>query len=1511
MHLKLKHVHALVLLTLMLVFTIFPNFSPKAGKAASSDFQLSIRDVLTGGYIDVNRIQEHVRFLTQNCSPRVTGYLGAYKAADYIYEKFREFGLESVQLQWYNITIPVDLGNSSIELYDDQGRKLYSAPVYPMWPNSVMPPSTPPGGVSGRIFYVREGEFNDYNGHNVTGSIVLMKFNSLDNWLKAFMLGAKAVVFIEPDDTTTAQSENKYLPIIPLDAIRVYIEKEHASRILSFLNSSSELSAKLTSNMKWEVKKVANVIGFSPGSSLRDQWIILFAHYDAWSVVPSFAEGATDAIGAASLLELARFLSAVSHERSVMFVALSGYGEGLAGARYFVDRLLIENDFPQVVPEPNSENRGLILSLGIDLSTESSALGMFFSGYFTQISGWRTEDTLLVTWHPAYYFGDRPGFVNMMKREWQDLYGKTWEVLGIQLYQIPYSSWIRDAPSTFLMDGEAFAIPSKDLYPNSYTFRTARAWFEHRFTPLDTYSRLNNWSNLKPQLEFIFSDVYHLLHVDLEKVSFPTSAIITAKHLLWGREVGQVVEYDPSRGYYKPVPNALVQVFVPGRYRKFWITSTDSEGFYEELGITGAHYAYPYVLNQSDGKIIMGPDFGKYAQYPHYLTFSPGRTTIGTREAPAPIVAFSCATIQLFEILVLRLAMAQLAVVGYAGSVGVVGTGGGYASMPSVSVSVLDKRNHVEVDFFGHVISERAAVIFVRPQEEVEIKFIMTAQATPEAVLINANDERPEGEGFKALAQGEIINLFLTPEVAASDFYYLNDARLRVTLEKNIFTGIEEYHTMAKSMLERAHQNFQDQRYSEWYSCVLSAWNLEKQSYEVIKSNMISTMETSVILFLILIPFAFLAEKLFFDFQKTFKRFTTIGIIFTLVLLSVGMFHPGFVIASNVYAVLLGMLIIVLSMPVVGLMGRDIKDILTAMRRKLTGEHVTSISFVGASLTIISLGVSYMRKRKLRVTLILFSIVLLTASVVMLTSVTWFKVAKPTLSLTGSASYTGLYVRDGSWNPLDPMLVVYLKQKFGEQRVLPRAWLYAPSTRVVGAEGGYAISGPGGNDKVWTYYGLSSAEGNITGWVDHLVEGKWFGRDDYAVCIIDIRLSESLKVGINDTLECEGQRLRVIGILNRTISSYVDLDQYPSGPLDLTSPGAERAFFVGYRTLYVPYKWVLDRGGSPYTVVVCIGDSRDVVSAGIELARETGLNIYVAQETGENVRIDLYSTTKGIEVSGYQATIIPLGIVALSVANIILGMIYERAKEIVIFSAIGFSPRDIFFTFLAEALAFAFIGSIIGYATAVPGISLIYGMNILPQGFYPNYASLFVFTSIGLIMLAVIVPSIYPLMKAAKAVTPSLERKWRIESKPVGDRWNVTTPFVIMDEIELEGLFAFLIEYFNTYREEVSGFLFATRSICEKETEIGGFPARVLSAELHIAPFPLGVNQIFDVQALFKGDRWSINFLITRNTGKYEDWISANRSFLDAVRRQILIWRSLNPDQRIKYSERYRANRGG
>ncbi|MFW5868527.1 MAG: M28 family peptidase, partial [Armatimonadota bacterium] len=279
--------------------------------------------------VSAERLQSHIEGMAALGS-RVSGYPGNEQAADMILDTFEELGLET-HVQDFKLPSPLEK-SASLEVDDE------TYDIHGLWPNLVRSSAVPAEGITGPVIYGAGGRLSEFNGVDVKDAIVLMDFNSGQNWLHAPLLDAGAVVFIGPENTSRGEAESKWLRV-PVNVPRFWLDNEDGEALKQAAEAGAE--ATLTADIEWENKTNRNIIGILEGSDpqLRDEAIILETYYDSISVVPALSPGAENAVSIATLLELAEIYSQVEHRpaRSIIFLACSGHFEALSGAKQFIN----------------------------------------------------------------------------------------------------------------------------------------------------------------------------------------------------------------------------------------------------------------------------------------------------------------------------------------------------------------------------------------------------------------------------------------------------------------------------------------------------------------------------------------------------------------------------------------------------------------------------------------------------------------------------------------------------------------------------------------------------------------------------------------------------------------------------------------------------------------------------------------------------------------------------------------------------------------------------------------------------------------------------------------------------------------------------------------------------------------------------------------------------------------------------------------------------------------------
>jgi hypothetical protein len=337
------------------------------------------------GEIEAENIRRAVHTLASFGS-RVTGYPGERKAARWILNKFKEIGLKDVKGPvHFDVPVPVDEG---AELQVEAGvpanpsqpstltHQLFK--LYPLWPNLVRTSQTPPQGIEGKLIYAGKGSAAEYNGKDVQGSIVLLDYFCGTDWFNAPLLGAKAVIFIDPhpQPALRGEAEAKFLTT-PIHLPRFYVDAATGKALKEIAPSSPRV--RLRCRMQWQERPASRITGVIPGKdpTLKDEWIILHGYFDSMSVVPSLSPGAEQACGMATLLEVARVLAKQRPARSILVVASSGHCQNLADARYFFDALKKPND-----KKAEEEFKKYKAFISFDLTSRTPTVGTFYKGHF-------------------------------------------------------------------------------------------------------------------------------------------------------------------------------------------------------------------------------------------------------------------------------------------------------------------------------------------------------------------------------------------------------------------------------------------------------------------------------------------------------------------------------------------------------------------------------------------------------------------------------------------------------------------------------------------------------------------------------------------------------------------------------------------------------------------------------------------------------------------------------------------------------------------------------------------------------------------------------------------------------------------------------------------------------------------------------------------------------------------------------------------------------------------------
>jgi hypothetical protein len=429
-----------------------------------------------------------------------------------------------------------------------------------------------------------------------------------------------------------------------------------------------------------------------------------------------------------------------------------------------------------------------------------------------------------------------------------------------------------------------------------------------------------------------------------------------------------------------------------------------------------------------------------------------------------------------------------------------------------------------------------------------------------------------------------------------------------------------------------------------------------------------------------------------------------------------------------------------------------------------------------------------------------------------------------------------------------------------------------------------------------------------------LISGQWFTSLDSSECVLVKHLSDKLGATVNETVLWAGQEFTVVGIIDSEgFDRLKDYDKEKLTPKNNNAPAPNVHIFPD-DTFILPAYTLKSFGGTIASISIkAVNSSSQELSLYEEIARKIsstyGRNLQVRVGFGNEVTIfkrQLQSLGEGLGELG-----IPLLIAVLLMINTSVSTVYESRKEINTFTSLGLAPVHIAGLFLAEFLVYAIIGSVLGYLMGITSAVVLSALGIFPESLAINYSSGSIVSALGLGIGGILLSTIYPLRISAKMSVPSVRRTWELKTtyEDDGKTWTIPLPFVAASEQEAEGIIEFLREYFVIYESESVGGAFFAQNISTSETDRER-KEKHLTALVNLAPFDAGLKQEVDVYTYLEEIKFHYVFEINlvRLEGILLAWESSVRRFVDSIRKQLLIWRSLPKEEKALKSENFKSN---
>ena len=326
---------------------------------------------LEANYTDAQELVKEIRMedLMANLSVlssdslegRETTKPGQKKAAAFIKKQLISYGVSPTKtgdyFQKFNVSV-IDFNRVELAI---NGKKLTRINDFYLFGNSMdtIISNVPIVDVG---YGIADKKYNDYLNVSVKNKVVLLKegipegselSSSWENWRKkqsaAKEKGAVGVITVKKDYQSSVERIGRYL-LYP--QMRMHQDVVTKATYLPNFCISKELYINTNFDSAFvdfsvDVNYLAeaeNVIGFIEGNELKDEIVVISAHYDHIGFDNGeVCNGADDdGSGTVCLLSLAKAFSeakkrGIGSKRSVLFLAVSGEEKGLFGSRYYTD----------------------------------------------------------------------------------------------------------------------------------------------------------------------------------------------------------------------------------------------------------------------------------------------------------------------------------------------------------------------------------------------------------------------------------------------------------------------------------------------------------------------------------------------------------------------------------------------------------------------------------------------------------------------------------------------------------------------------------------------------------------------------------------------------------------------------------------------------------------------------------------------------------------------------------------------------------------------------------------------------------------------------------------------------------------------------------------------------------------------------------------------------------------------------------------------------------------------
>ncbi|MBN1254062.1 MAG: ABC transporter permease [Deltaproteobacteria bacterium] len=267
-------------------------------------------------------------------------------------------------------------------------------------------------------------------------------------------------------------------------------------------------------------------------------------------------------------------------------------------------------------------------------------------------------------------------------------------------------------------------------------------------------------------------------------------------------------------------------------------------------------------------------------------------------------------------------------------------------------------------------------------------------------------------------------------------------------------------------------------------------------------------------------------------------------------------------------------------------------------------------------------------------------------------------------------------------------------------------------------------------------------------------QGKYLSDDDAAQALVGGLLAKNLRVGVGDELVLLGQGRD--GSIAATVVQVAGIFSYGQDELDRN-------------VIYIPlpyFQEVYSMQGAVHEVVV-LGTSLEAVP---RIKRSVSAELKTIDKKNKLVVLDWMELMPGLIqsiqmdlISGFIMYLILIIVVAFSILNTFLMVIFERTREFGVFMALGTTPGRLTRLLLLESTTLTLLGTAMGivagslvtwyfqvHGIVISGTSEMLQQYGLPERMYPQLSTLSIAVGAGLVLAITLAAALYPALKVRR-----------------------------------------------------------------------------------------------------------------------------------------------------------------